>query len=448
MKQQSVIIAIVIVIFSSFGCHKQLDVSPVSQVTSGNFYKTESDIEQAVIACYDALQAKGQYGQNFLYLMEVNSDNAKTSSITNSGGIYGDFDLFRVTANNAVLDQTWAACYLGIQRCNIVLNRIGAIAMADSTKNARIGEAKFIRALTYFNMVRIWGAVPLVTKETTNPFNEFDHGRDDVSVVYSQIIKDLTEAAAALPTEQLNNNVGRVTKGAAQALLGKVYLTQKNYSAAVTVLQTVVNSASYQLLSVYADIFKTTNKNNKESIFEVQFKKGSNGEGSAFANLFAQVNDGRKAATVGTVNGKNYCKKFIDASPTQNLDGGNNFIVLRFADVMLMLAEALNEAGYTANGSAFTYINQIRVRAGLSALTATTTPDQISFRLAIEKERKYELAFENHRWFDLLRTDRAIAVMTTTPSDNGPIAVTQSKLLFQIPQSQIDVRPGLILQNP
>jgi hypothetical protein len=268
--------------------------------------------------------------------------------------------------------------------------------------------------------------------------------------------------------------VGRVTKGAAQALLGKVYLTQKNYAAAVTVLQTVVTSNIYQLLPVYADVFKTTNKNNKESIFEVQFKKASNGEGSAFANLFAsdpslvsgigqalgdnvptkafidsfQLNDGRKVATIGTVNGKNYCRKFIDPQPAQNLDGANNFVVLRYADVLLMLAEALNEINYTANGDAFTYINQIRVRAGLAALTATTTTNQMAFRLAIEKERKYELSFENHRWFDLVRTDRAITIMTTTPSDNGPITVNQNKLLFQIPQSQIDVKPGLILQNP
>ncbi len=455
-------------------CSKQLDIVPQSQVTSSNFYKSTDDINQAVVGCYNALAANGEYGENFLFFMEVAADNAKTANLTNSGGIYGDFDVFRVAADNPVLDQTWSACYTGIQRCNILLNRIGNISMPDSLKAIRIGEAKFIRALTYFNMVRIWGAVPLVTKEVTDPFTEFDHGRDDTSLVYKQIITDLSEAALALPLKQTGSNIGRATQGAAKTLLGKVYLTQHNFIQASQVLKAVVDSGTYQLLPNFANIFGSGNKNNNESIFEIQYSNSVVSLGSGFSNYFAidasniggigqvlaydiptnafidsfSVNDLRRNGTLNKLNKKYYCKKFVDPAPVQNLDGNTNFMVLRYADVLLMLAEAINEMGFTANGDAFNYINQVRQRAGLANITSSNTPDQPSFRLAIEKERKYELAFENHRWFDLVRTGRAIDVMNTAPTENGIININKNNFLFYIPQSQIDVKPGLLTQNP
>ena len=322
-------------------------------------------------------------------------------------------------------------------------------------------------------MVRIWGAVPLVTKEVTTPFEEFDHGRDDTGIVYKQIIADLTHAAKVLPLFQSGTNIGRATQGAANTLLGKVYLTEHNYAAAVAVLQTVVNSNAYKLLPNYADIFKIANKNNEESIFEVQFNDAT-GQGSEYANFFAvdassiggigqvlgydiptkafsdsfATNDLRLNATLGKVKKKYYCNKFMDPAPLSDLNGNNNFMVLRYADVLLMLAEAQNEMAYTADGDAFNNINQVRKRAGLGKLTTLTTPDQQAFRLAMEQERKYELAFENHRWFDLVRTGRAIEVMNAAPTENGVINIDKKNLLFYIPQSQIDVKPGLITQNP
>lgn len=471
------------VIIAGTGCSKNfLDLKPQSQGSVDNFYKTAADIDQAVAGAYDALQSIGQYGQNFVYFMEVSSDNSKQESITNSGGIYGDFDLFRVVASNTALDQTWQYCYSGIIRCNTILDRIDPIAMDEATRNIRKGEAKFLRALTYFNLVRIWGPVSLVTREVTNPYDAFQFGRASADSVYAQIIKDLQDAAGLLPASFTGKDLGRATKIAAQTLLGKVYLTQKNYTAARDQLETVIDYANanpnaLSLLTSFADLFKVTNENNKESIFEVQFVKGGVGEGSRFVNLFAPANttqftngigtalgdnepttnladayaagDVRKAVTIGAIaDGRTYAKKYVGQDvPGLANDAGNNFIVLRYADVLLMYAETLNEIAYDASGTgdAWKYLNNVHQRAGLTAVTTAGLPDQAAFRLAVENERRLELAFENHRWFDLVRTGRALDVMNAS---GGGFTVKKHQLIFPVPQSQIDTNPDKIKQNP
>jgi starch-binding outer membrane protein, SusD/RagB family len=464
-------------------CSKDfLDLKPQSQGSVDNFYNTAADIDQAVAGAYDALQSVGQYGQNFVYFMEVSSDNSKQESITNSGGVFGDFDLFRVVASNVELDRTWQHCYSGIIRCNIILDRIDPITMDETTKNIRKGEAKFLRALTYFNLVRIWGPVSLVTREVTNPYDAFEFGRSSVDSVYAQIIKDLQEAAGLLPVSFTGKDLGRATKIAAQTLLGKVYLTQKNYTAARDQLKVVIDYANANpnalgLLTNFADLFKVTSKNSKESIFEVQFLKGGVGEGSRFVNLFSPANttqftngigtalgdnepttnladayaanDVRKAVTIGTIaDGRTYAKKYVGQDvPGLANDAGNNFIVLRYADVLLMYAEALNEIAFDASGTgdAWTYLNNVHQRAGLTAFTTANLANQGAFRLAVENERRFELAFENHRWFDLVRTGRAIEVMNTS---GGNFTVKKHQLIFPVPQSQIDTNPDKIKQNP
>ncbi|WP_256012258.1 RagB/SusD family nutrient uptake outer membrane protein [Desertivirga xinjiangensis] len=450
-----------------------LDLKPISGSSLEGFYQNAADIDQAVSGAYDALQSHTQYGQYFMYFMEVSSDNSKTESITNSGGIYGDFDLFRTAASNIILSDTWQSCYNGIQRCNIVLNRIDKIEMDEKTKENRRAEVKFIRALTYFNLVRIWGPVSLVTEEVSNPFDAFKFGRNPTSEVYTQIIKDLRESADVLPPSYTAaKDVGRVTKGAAQALLGKVLLTTKDYDAAAIVLKTVIDSKTYGLLGNYADVFKVANKNNKESIFEIQFLKGGLNEGSSFANIFAPAGstvltggigptmgnnmptqnlvdaytalDSRKSASIDRLNdGRYYVKKYMDI-PFQANDASSNFIVLRYADVLLMYAEALNELKYIANGDALFYLNVVKFRAGLTKLDAMSLPDQNTFRDAIFAERRLELAFENHRWFDLLRSGKAIDVLNAS---SGGFTVQSHQVLFPVPQSQINTNPGIIYQN-
>jgi hypothetical protein len=451
-------------------CKKSfIERQPVSQVSAKDFFKTEADIEQGVTGVYDALQSYGQYGRNFVYFMEVRADNSTLESTTAKGGIYGDFEDFRLQPANVVLNETWKACYSGIQRCNIVLNRIEGIAMDGDKKKQRTAEVKFIRCLTYYNLVQIWGKVPLVLTETQDPFDSFGDTRTEVATIYSYLEKELAEAIPDLPATYAPREAGRVTTGAAQTLLAKVYLLQQKYEAAKSLLAQIITSGNYHLLASYASVFDVTNNDLSESIFRIQFLKGGVGEGSAYVNLFAPLGDKTLTGGVGNTFGENvptaklvasytkadkrfpatidsiakgryYNKKFLD-KPFQDMDANSNFIVFRYADVLLMYAEAANESG--ALKDAVDHLNEVRVRAGLDGYKAEEISGKEQCRLAIEQERQLELCFENHRWFDLKRTGRANDVMKL----NG-YNVLEHQLLFPVPQSQIDITNGRITQNP
>ena len=468
MNPLKYILLFVIILF--YSCEDKLDLAPESSNSAANFYQSEQDLEQALIGAYDALQSNGQYGLNFIYFMEVRSDNSYSRSITNSGGVFGDVELFRMQPTNPLVDQSWESCYKGIQRCNTLINRATQIDLEENFQSRILGEAKFIRALTYFNMVRLWGDVPLLIEEVTDPFAFFDITRTSATEVYQQIERDLQEAILELPE---NNIAGRATKTAAQTLLGKVMLTQKKYAESKGQFEAVINSNRYILLDSYADIFKTNNENNKESIFEIQYLGGGLGEGSAFANNMAidpsqignmgsvsgdnmpsvyiveQYDDSdlRKTVNIGFFNNSPYCNKYIEI-PSQNADGDKNFIVLRYADVLLSYAEALNEIDFQSEGVALDALNQIRSRAGLPTYQSGDIPNKERFREAIEKERQLELAFENHRWFDLIRTGRALEVMNQHILKTGQMGNIQARqLLYPIPQSQIDASGNAITQN-
>lgn len=481
MKNIKIILLFILITTLSISCDDNIDLTPLSDSSLDNFFRNKSDLESAVNGAYDALQLKGQYSQSYPFLMELPADNATESDIGRSGRVFSDVELFALNSNNGLIQDAWVDGFNGIQRCNVVLNRIDGIDMETNLKTIRIGEMKFLRGLTYFNLVRIFGGVPLVLEETTDPFDAFNIGRSSVDAVYSQIITDLTEAASALPNSQ--NEPGRATSGAANALLGKVYLTIQQYGDAVSALR---NVTGYSLLSNYADVFGPDNENNAESIFEVQYSSGSGsamtgnglgtglGEGSPFPAFFAPIgssnligggqtlggnrptldlynsydsNDLRRDVNIGDTGVDLYPAKFI-APQAADLDSDVNSIVLRYADVVLMLAEALNEEGYVADGEAFSLLNQIRTRAGLANLTSTDLLDQGSFRLAIENERRWELAFENHRWFDLVRTNRALTVMDGHVGFLGTINISSHQLIFPIPQREIDTNPEVITQNP
>ncbi len=449
-----------------------IDIAPESELSVANFFQDAGDVEQAVIGVYDALQANGQYGYNFPYFMEIRSDNSTIQDLGRGNFRYGDFETFELDVSNIVVDQSWKACYNGIQRCNVVLNRIGDIDMNQTIKDQRIAEVKFIRALTYFNMVRIWGGLPLVTNEVKDPFEAFGRGRASVNDIYAQIINDLTDALdGGLPDVDPS---GRVTEVAVRTLLGKVYLTRQQYTLAESMLQSVVDKGSHSLLADINEVFDIDNANNAESIFEIQFVEDQN-EGSSFANLFApsgaddlignvgstvgdnipteslvslyDSTDARLVASIGQVvtasdDTSYYSRKFTDV-PSINFNSDRNFIVLRYADVLLMLAEAINEGGYAAGGAPFDYLNQVRTRAGLPAYDAATLGDQTSFRNAVLEERRLELALENHRWFDLVRTGTAINTM----AQQG-FTIANHQLLYPIPQNEININPTGLTQNP
>ncbi|NLU90748.1 RagB/SusD family nutrient uptake outer membrane protein [Chitinophaga sp. Ak27] len=458
-----------------------IDLKPVSAVTTDNFYKTAEDFKNAVSGAYNALRTGGTYGVDSYIFGEIRSDNSlpvASGSVTDQD----EFDRFYIRTTNPYINNRWSNSYTSIARCNAIIGRIDPIAMDNTLKARYVGEAKFLRALFYFNLVRTFGDVPLVLKEITNPDEGYQYGRNPKAEVYTQIEKDLTDAIAALPVSYTGADAGRATQGAARAILGRVLLTQKKYAPAAEQLKAVIGQGQYALVPVYADFFKVSNKNNKEAIFDVQYRSGGVGQGNPWPNSFAPQNSGnavimfggggnntptddlvndyeagdqRKAATIATsyVNASgatipgNFVKKYFDVPAMAN-DNGNNIPVIRYADVILMYAECLNEAGYVAGGDAFTYLNNVRNRAGLVSLTATDVPTQAAFRLAMEHERRVEFAFENLRWYDLVRTDRAITVLNGKSAQINLVnPVTQQNLVFPIPQSQIDINKTKITQN-
>jgi hypothetical protein len=475
-----------VISLSISGCSKDfIELAPISQNNSVNFYKTAADMKLAVNAAYGALQYSGQYWSALHEVAEVRSDNTEILDVQTGLNVV-EIDIFTNQSGNTLLNGMWNDHYRGIAQCNIVLDRIDAIDMDAAMKNRYIGEIKFLRALMYFNMVRSFGDIPLVLNEIKSPEEGYAYGREPVAKVYEQIIADLQDAETKLPVIYTGADIGRATSGAAKALLGKVYLTNKQWAQAASKLKEIIDNTGenrYMLLTNYADLWKVTNENHRESIFEVQFKKGGTGEGSPFTNQFAPRGSGVIVSKVGAGLGYNiptqdmsdayeagdlrkdlslsqgymsganfvavkYITKYLDI-PFQANDADNNWPVLRYADVLLMYAEALNEQGFVADGEAFTLLNQVRSRAGLPAKTAVNAEpslqvaDQAAFRLAIEQERRVELAFENHRWFDLVRTGRAIEVM----AEHG-ITIQPHQLLYPIPQLQIDINPAKITQNP
>lgn len=476
-------------------CKKSyIELEDPTKISTTDLYADANGLNLAVTAAYGTLQdiyGKGTSGTGIYLFTDVPSDN---SNALVSGAGLGDFDLFTVAPENINLTTQWQSFYRCIARCNAIIARAPAVNMTASLRDRYIAEAKFLRALSYFNAVQIWGGVPLVTKEIASIDESLSYGRASVTDVYKQIEQDLTDAEAVLPVTYATTDLGRATNGAAKAILGKVYLTEGNFAKCKAKLAELLpkgsNAWGYDLLPNYADIFSTTNEMNKEIIFAVRYTKGGYGTGSPFFNWFIPNQSGSTIATVGGGSGFNsimqdlvdafpaadprkavsigtytttvnkvttnyyYTKKYTDVPANAN-DSNNDWIVIRYADVELMYAEAENEINGPAN--AISYVNDIRRRSygnTTNDLTPAQTANQASMRLAIENERRLELNMEGHRWFDLLRTNRAITVMnasfTKYQTKNGANVIQISaphNLLFPIPLREIQINPKLT-QNP
>lgn len=442
-------------------------LAPISQRNVKNFYQTETDFNVAVTGAYDALQEDGTYGKNYVLMLGMRADN-----LANGGGATGlaasleAIDQFNEIATAGELQATWSDSYKGIARCNSILSHIDDVDFGEAAKNQIKGEALFLRSLFYYNMAVIFGNIPIQLGEISTPTN-VEIEQVPASQIYSQIAADLETAQGLLPESYTGANVGRATSGAANALLGKVYLTAGDNTRAETALRRVVDSGLYDLVPDYADIWGVGNENNMESVFEVQFKKGGIGEGSGFTDFFfpgttAGTGDGNipQLPTDDIVNSyevgderldKSLDENYVDnagdtidqdwvikyeSTPFSSLDADNNWIVIRYADVLLMLAEAIGESI-----EAYDLINEVRNRAGLGDI-GLATPGTFEDKLL--QERRVELAFENHRWPDLLRFGKAKEVVS------AQLGVPESKitLLFPIPQREIDVAPDDIVQNP
>ncbi|MBJ7881902.1 RagB/SusD family nutrient uptake outer membrane protein [Gelidibacter salicanalis] len=458
MKNYKTRFILVVSIFSILSCSKDfIELSSISEASSEDFYKTSSDFENAVTACYDALQSNDLYGQAFDRLIAIRADDAVDDNSSSSTRA-ADVDKFQESSTNRFVNNAWRGSYIGISRCNIVISRIDGASIDASLKNQLKAEAQFVRALIYFNAVRMWGEVPLITKEqtvleTNQQIQDKTLIRNSIADVYTSIIQDLTFAQQNLP---LSNSIGKATSGAAKSLLGKVYLTQGNYSSAQAILSEVIGK--YDLLTSFGAVFDVANKNNKEIIFAVAYNKNLANEGhSAWYNngnfvLIPQTlldsydaNDARLSLVETSENQDGFIMpgKFFDEQSQNQF--GNDFPVLRYSDVLLMSAEALNEIGYVADGEAFDLLNKVRNRAGLSSYTSSDLVNRQEFRDAVLWERKLELALEYDRWFDLLRTGTAITEMAKVG-----LTITNDDLLFPIPQSEIEIinNPSGFPQNP
>lgn len=437
------------------------DLEPASSVTIDKVYKTASDYNVAVIGCYAKLQSQVNF---YTECCEYRSDNLSLGAPTAGTQDRYDIDHFTEKPSNGILSSYWANFNNNVYRCNLLLDQIDGANFAENLKKQYKGEAMFIRALNYFNMYRIWGGVP-ATKHVVSAAEALKVARYSEEQMFDLIAGDLKEIVDNnyLPETYSSADMGRATSGAAKALLGKVYLTFHKWTEAKDILSQLIGK--YQLVNPIAQVFDVDNKNNNEIIFAVHFNKEIEGEGhsywynltnasddtnqtSSLLNTFPTGDDRKDLITYVQVE-KNVrlMNKFYDTKSPTFKTVGNDQILLRYADVLLMYAEALNEIQYDASeGSlALKYLNAVRQRAGISNLTVKQLPTQEKFRKGILVERQREFPYEGQRWFDLVRMGFAKSVM----AENG-VEIKDYQLLFPIPQQEIEKvgDKSILWQNP
>lgn len=468
-------------------CGCDLKMQPISEVGDGAFYKNTAEVNAAVVACYNGLQKPMEYEW---MLTELRSDNSRlhTSATTSTDRTMQlDFDQSRVSATSEHVYNYWKAVYHNIARCNVVLMHLDAVTV-DSLRTQYEAEARCIRGYHYFNLVRLYGPVFIVDKRL-DAVSALNYERASVEEVYDFLTADLQFAADNLPTSYPSAELGRLTCWVAKGLLAKVRMTRGLYDTVTRdLLKDIMEHGGFALLPSYASVFDINNELNAETVFSIRYTSGGLGLGSPFGNLFAPLQSGA-AVINGGGSGYNYptddlvsCYSSSDTrrDPTLALDytnergqivdrryvtkylspvtlakdGDKDWPVLRYADILLLYAEVLNELD--GADAALPYINMTRQRAGLNALTAAQVTNRHQMRMAIEKERRLELAYENHRWFDLIRTNRVIEVMqehwntesyyTSIIAETGPIVLNENLILLPIPQKEIDINQ-VITQN-
>lgn len=460
MKKILVLASLATLLMTSCG-DSFFDLEPASSVTIDKVYKTASDYNVAVIGCYAKLQSQVNF---YTECCEYRSDNLSLDAPTAGTQDRYDIDHFTEKPSNGILSSYWANFNNNVYRCNLLLDQIDGANFAENLKKQYKGEAMFIRALNYFNMYRIWGGVP-ATKHVVSAAEALKVARYSDEQMFDLIAGDLKEIVDNnyLPETYSSADMGRATSGAAKALLGKVYLTFHKWTEAKDILSQLIGK--YQLVSPIAQVFNADNKNNNEIIFAVHFNKEIEGEGhsywynltnasddtnqtSSLLNTFP-TGDTRKDLITYVQVEKNVrlMNKFYDTKSPTFKTVGNDQILLRYADVLLMYAEALNEIQYDASeGSlALKYLNAVRQRAGISNLTAKQLPTQDKFRKGILVERQREFPYEGQRWFDLVRMGFAKSVM----AENG-VEIKDYQLLFPIPQQEIEKvgNKSILWQNP
>ncbi|MFT6796357.1 MAG: hypothetical protein ACJART_001497 [Maribacter sp.] len=480
------IFSALMILSSLLGCDDFLEVEPLDRIDATTFFSTDQEMVIAINGVYAAQRtvlARGDGGVPLLFrLLEDRSDN--TGADHTDQGERVETDLFKEGTGNNPISGTWESMWTLVNLANKVI-ATGATAEGDQALIGRIvGEAKFLRAVTYFHMVNLWGGLPIRT-EPTEDFSNTILPRSSVEEVYNLIVNDLQDAAAILPdlySGGAGSEEGRATNGAALTLLGKAELQRGNNTEAEAALSQVLGR--YELLPNFGDIHARGNDNTAESIFEINNNPanqtgwfGNNqfipnniandlgivagGSARLFLSIYPTQDlansfdpaDGRIPNTFGiNTDGAYegpYISKYIDLSAA-TAGSDINLVLFRYADVLLMYAEAIGESP-----EAYGYINQVRTRAGLPDIDASSPG---TFMEKVMNERRWELAFELHRWIDLLRLPDAevISIMETQLEAQQlnkfgmtvDILLTSDNLLFPIPQNEVDISDGVVEQNP
>jgi starch-binding outer membrane protein, SusD/RagB family len=427
---------------TSSSCKKFLDLKPIDSPTEDNFYVDEKGLQGGLTSCYDALQDNGLYGNILLSLTEIRSDNMEDNDQGASGGVRYQIESFAERPDNTLVTEAWLASFKAIYRCNVILSKAPEITMDSTRKKQIVGEASFLRALNYFNATRLWGNLPLITTPQTSA-EARSNTRADTTAVYGQIISDLTVALNNLPTSWPDAQRGRATSYAARGLLAKVYLYQKKYDLVVSTIQplvTAINAGTIVGLVSQPSTFPNAMKTSRDIIFSARFLSGGIGESANQNNRFRNVGgnnavimpqslfetgDNRKALVAPTSAGGERPGKYN--GPQVNNETSMDIPIVRSAEAMLIYAEALNEISYP-NTTAFTALNAVRTNAGIPTHTTATLTNQASFRAAVYKERRLELALECDRWFDIVRTGQMPAIF--------PL-VNPFRKLYPVPQTEI-----------
>lgn len=478
------------------GCSKQLDIKPETFVSPEELYKDEQGSVAGVTGIYRKLMEL--QSSDYYFVGVLGTDEGKTSSfVATWGGYWQHYDGINsynslLSAQNQLVQGTWNSLYKGVVNANTAIRYIPSSTASQQVKDRLVGESKFLRAVFNFKLVQLFGGVPLPT-EVADPVADANGGkpRSSEQEVYALIIDDLEFAAANLQKKG-EAEVGHANKEAAQALLGKVYLTMKDYAKAKATLEPLMSATNVALLPDYADLFKEVNENNIESLFEIQYsnvngntnnlantlggwhisntRAGGGGHVAIptdyYANSF-EDGDERKNASIRykfyDANGnevdywwwadvtKPHVKKY-DITDGVSLNGGlssRNLYYLRYADAILMYAEALNELNET--GNALSYLNKIRNRAGLVNWETALghQPSQQEMRDELLEERMRELGFEGWRWCDLKRTGKLISQIKAYNASAAP-NITDKNVLLPISSKEFELNRALKQadQNP
>ena len=483
MKKSLIYILLVFVFFS---CEDKLDLSPVSEKNVGSFYETEDEFYQAIMGCYDGLQ-NAMLKQNYSYMLtESRSDNAWQQVDYDDGRTCR----FNEDADLTILNTAWAGLYNYIARCNYVLESLNEnTGMDTDVKNQFEGEARLMRALFYFELVRFYGEVPLVDKVIS-----IDEGysieKSSVEDIYNFIVSDIKLAEGLLPDVKPSANPNRLTALAAKGFLGKVYvfrcgypLNKDEWDLATTELKAVLDGiGDVGFFDNYSDIFDISNEGGEQAIFSIGCKSGSEGEGNPFPtrntpndiksgtdslmlqyggspfrlfldnyileSMFDESGDLRSSYTIqqkyintslDTITNQPFCRKYRSGTPAAASDWDIDWILLRYTDVYMLYAEAQyyqDEKTETLN-----ILNKVRKRAGLIDLQAEDIDTEDEFVDVLLRERRKEFCFENQRWFDLVRTDKALEIMEPflTHYGSGTNFTSRDQYYYPIPQQETDI---------